>query len=167
MEDVLFNIFEEAYIVLVCAHFELLPNVLQKMHMADLYNDIRKDIDCCLLDCRIIITCHRDKGVIHVLELYEELYPWFEALWACEKAAGKIMCGVIHSVEEWNLLLVAFYLHILPIHDKCAAEAFPVAVPLCDLIVVRKNFQLFNNPSVRSANTSMTSVSKCADTCSL
>ena len=48
------------------------------------------------------------------------------------------MSGVIHTVQEGNLLRVAFDLHILAIDYQRATEAFSVAVVVCNLIVVRE-----------------------------
>lgn len=80
IENVFLNVFEECYVVFNGAHSKLFPDVLEEVHMADLYDDIGEDILCRLFDCRIIITCHGNKRVIHILEFREELHPSFEAL---------------------------------------------------------------------------------------
>lgn len=76
------------------------------------------------------------------------------------------MCGVIHAVQERNLLLVAFHLHVLAIGNQRATEAFPVAVIMSNLVVVWESFQFCNNPSVRCTNANMCSVSKGTNACS-
>jgi len=78
-KDMSFDVFEEIHVVLASANTKLFSNVFKEMHMADLNNDIRKDILCCLFDSRIVITGDRDERVIHVLEFCEELPPSFEA----------------------------------------------------------------------------------------
>lgn len=128
--------------------------------MANLHDDIGKDIRSCLFDGRVIITGHRDKWVVHVLELRKELYPRFETFCTGEDTAGKIMCGVIHAIQKRNLLLVAFHLHILAIDNQSTTEAFSVAVPGCEVVVVRNVFQLFDYPRIRSIKPSINAVSK-------
>ena len=77
------------------------------------------------------------------------------------------MCGVIHAIQERNLLLVVFHLHILSIDHQRATEAFSVAIVVGDLVVVGKLLEFFNDPSVCRTNTNMSSMSKGTNTCSL
>ena len=161
----LLDVAEEGDVVFVRSDFELFSDVLQKVYVTDLYDDIGKDILCRLLDRRVVITGHRDERVVHVLELREELLPCFEALCAGEDAAGKVMCGVVHAIQERNLLLVAFHLHMFAIGHQRAAEAFPVAVVVSDLIVVWEHCEFFHYFPVRSTNAHMSSVRKCANAC--
>ena len=80
IENMFLDIVEEAYVVLVRAYPECFSDVLQEVYMADLYDDIREDVLCCLRNCRVVIASHRDKWVIHVLEFREELLPCFKTL---------------------------------------------------------------------------------------
>lgn len=73
------------------------------------------------------------------------------------------MRGVIHTVQERNLLLVSFHLHILSIDSQRPTETFPVAIVMCYLIVVRKLVQLIYNPRIRPVEPFSNSLSKCAD----
>ena len=73
------------------------------------------------------------------------------------------MGGVIHAIQEGNLPLVAFHLHMFAIGNQRATEAFSVAVVMGELIVVWENFQLCNNPCIRSVQSSADVMSQCAN----
>ena len=163
-KDVCLDVFEETDIILTGAHSELFSDVFEKVYMANLYDDVWKNILCCLCNCRVIITRNRDKRVVHVLEFREELLPSFEALGGCEDATRKIMGGVVHTVQERNLLFVTLYFHVFSINNQSATEAFTIAIVVGDLVVVWKRLQLFNNPSVRRTNANTSSVCKGSDT---
>jgi len=73
------------------------------------------------------------------------------------------MCGVVHTIQERNLSFVTFHLHMLAICNQRAAEAFPVAVVMCDLIVVWQLFQFIYNPCICSIKSSANAMSKCTN----
>ena len=77
------------------------------------------------------------------------------------------MGDVIHTVDEGNLLLVALHGDVLPIDDQRASEAFPVAVPGCDVIVVWKGCQFPTKLPVGSSGTFLLPVSERTNACAL
>ena len=74
------------------------------------------------------------------------------------------MCYVIHSVKKRYFLLVAFHLHILSINHERTTESFPVAVPLCHIIIVRKLLHLLYDSCVCPIQTSVDALGKCPNT---
>lgn len=75
------------------------------------------------------------------------------------------MRDVIHAVDEGDLLIVAFHSDILSIHDERASEAFPVAVPGGDIVIMRQSIQFLLHPCVRRVQPSSDAGGQRADAC--
>ena len=56
VEDMCFDVFEEADIVFTRSYFELFSDVLKEVDMTNLYHDVVEDVLCRLFDRRIVIT---------------------------------------------------------------------------------------------------------------
>ena len=141
-EDMLLDVCHEALVRVVTAHLQLPPDVLEEVHMAELWQDIGKDVLCGHSDGLTVITGHGDEWVVHILQLREELYPPLEALARCQETHGNVMRPVVDAVEQWNLPLVSLHLHVLPIHDEFSPESLPVAEIVCHIVVVGQGCQL-------------------------
>ena len=79
-----------------------------------------------------------------------ELHPCLKAFGAGEDTARKIVRGVVHAIQKGNLFIVAFHLHMLSVRHQRAAEAFAIAIPSSEFIVVWKTLQFFHNVCVCS-----------------
>ena len=164
VKDVLLDIVEEAVVVLTASYSKVPSDVLEEVNMTHLNEDIRKDVLCSHLDRLIVITRDCHKRIIHILELRKELYPCFKALRGGKEADGNVMCSVINAIEKGNLLLVPLHLHELSVYHNLSSKAFPVAVVVCHIVVVRKSFQFFHDPAICGIKPLADMCSKCADT---
>ncbi len=137
VEDVLLHFCKETHVVLVRAYPQLSSDVFKEMNMADLHDAARKHVLCRHSDCIVLITRDAPEWIASILEFCEELNESLKIFRGSEQASRDVMCEVIHPIDERNLLFVALYSDILPINDQRAAEAFGIAVPFGDIVVVR------------------------------
>lgn len=166
-EDMLFDITEEALVVLVTPDPEIVPDVLEEMDMAELREDIGEDVFRSHFDGFIVVTGDRDERVIRILEFREVLHPCLEALGGCKEADRNVMGSVIDAVEQGDFLLVAFHRHILPIHDDLPAEAPPIAVIVCDVVVMGQRMELCKDFLVGCSDADIAAAGERTDACSL
>lgn len=120
--------------------------------MAELDDDTGVDVTRCHANGFVVIADDAQQFVASVLELHEELHHGEKVLRRCEEADRNVMREVIDAVDERDLLLVAFYRHILPIDHQEATETFGVAVGEGDLVVVRQRIQFVHNAPVSCIN---------------
>ncbi len=152
IEDVFLHFRKKRSVGFFAADPECPADILQEMHMADLDDASGKDILRRHADGLVLIAGDAPQRVIHVLELREELHHCFKVLRGREETSGNVMRDVVHPVDEGNLLLVAFYCHILSIDNERSTKALPVAVPGSDVVVMRDRYQLPYELSVRSSD---------------
>lgn len=139
IEDLRFQILHECPVGFLASDFERLSNVLQKMHVAELDDDMGVDDSRRHADGFIVVADHGQQFVTGVLELCEKLQQRLVILRGCQHADGNIVRQVIDAVNERNLLLKAFHGYKLPIHDEKAAESLGIAIGKGDLVVVRQS----------------------------
>lgn len=132
--------------------------------MTDLDNATGKHVLRCHTYGFVLIASDASNRVTHILEFHKELHHRLEAFGRSEHTYWNVVSDVIHTIDERNLLVVAFYGYILPVHNQRTTEALPVAVPSRDIIIVGERFQLSYDLAVGAANTFVLPMRKRADT---
>ena len=149
-EDVLLEVREETPVGFLAPDLEGSADVLEEMDVTELDDDVREDVSGCHSDGLVIVAGEGNKRVIRIFELLEVLHPSLKALGGCKEADWDVMRPVVDAVEERNLLLVTLHCNVLAVHNEGASEAFPIAVPGGDVVVVREPCQLCDDSRVRS-----------------
>lgn len=139
-KNMFFDIPKEVLIIFVGPDTKILPDVLEKMDMAELGEYIRKNVSGRHADCLVIIAGDGDERVIRILEFCEELHPCFVTLGERKEAGGDIVGSVIDTVKQWNLLLISLHFHVLAINDEFSAKPFSIAVIVRDIVVMGQSF---------------------------
>lgn len=165
IENLLLKILQERPVRFLTAYLERSAEVFEEMNMAELGDDtgiylLRRHADGC-----IVVADERLQIVACVFELREVPEHCLEVFRRCKDANGNVMREVVDAVDERNLLIVTFHLHIFPVHDEEAAEAFGIAVREGDLIVMGKHIQFLHNSPIRRINAFSDPRSERTDAC--
>lgn len=163
LEDVFFEVSEETTIGFLAAYPERSPDVLKEVHVADLDNAAGEDILRRHADGIVLVASNTPERISRVLQFCEELHECFKVLRGGEETDGNVVRDVVHAIDERNLLRIALHCNVLPIDDQRAPEAFPVAVPGRDVVVMRKSFQFSYKLPVGASDASPFTMSKRAD----
>ena len=103
--------------------------MVEKVHMAELYQTFGEYVSRCHLDRFVVITHHC------VLWLRKELLHGKIIFAQYQNVNRDIVRGVVDAVDERSLLIITLHLHVLAVYNQYSLE--PRVVPRYHVVIVR------------------------------